>query len=206
MSGILKLLIAVMLSLTVAACSGRGGARDASLDATSDGDIVGVLFHSNPDTCPLPDGCGPEFSLLDENLSLWTPLEGRLDPEHHHLVIAVEGRTRPIAREHVQFLGNLAAPNQVRVKRYRLLSTIPYHRFLVEQASEFTTRKYGCDLLWDKSFRWQRADDRANLIVRMTNTYSNEEPKPYLELTYDGQTGHFLEETLEPWGTNPCAG
>lgn len=206
MSGFLKLLLLSTVSLVIAACSGRGGVSDESVARTVDGEIVGLLHYSNPDTCPFPNGCGPKFSLLDETLNVWTPLEGRLDPEHHHLVVAVEGGTRPIAREHREFLKDSAASNQIKVRRYRLMSEIPYHGFLVEQASAFTERKYGCELLWDKSFRWETMNDRANLIVRMTNTFSNEETKPYLELVFDGRTGHFLEEIMQPWGVNPCNG
>jgi hypothetical protein len=199
-----NLFIVCALCVFMAACSGRGEpGLQPGAGADPDGLFTGMLHHSGGE-CPFADGCGPSFSLLDESLSTWTPLEGRFDPEHHHLVVSVDGRKTSIDREHQRFLGDAAAPHGIKAKRYRLLSSIPYHPFLVEQASAFTTRKYGCELLWDKSYRWQQVGDRVHLIVRMTDTFHAQEPMPFLELTYDGETGHFLEEEMQPWGLNPC--
>jgi len=197
-----KVLLALTLPLLVAACAQRGGTGGD--EGERQGRMVGMLHHSPPGECRLAAGCGPEFNLLNERLDRFTPLYGSFEPEHHHLVIEVDGRPTDIRREDREFLGTLAADRAIRSRRYRVLSEIPFHDFLVEQASAFTTRKYGCDLLWDKTFSWRFVDERVHLVVRMTNTMLALDPKPYLELTFDGTTGHFLEEELEPWGINPC--
>jgi hypothetical protein len=198
-----NLVLILFLSLVVGACAGRRDAVGPG-DFAASGDFIGMLQYSPPGECPYPSGCGPEFSLLDETLSTWTPLQGDVDPAHNQLVIQVDGRTTGIDRDDREFLGSAAAENALKVRRYRLLSEIPYHDFLVAQASEFTTRKYGCELLWDKTFSWRLAEDRVHLIVRMTNTFHRSDTKPFLELSFDGTTGHFLKEDLEPWGINPC--
>lgn len=185
-------------SLVLAAC-GR-----APVDRVVDDERVGLLHHAEKGNCPSEQYCGPSFSLLNESLDQWTPLEGNIEPAHHHLVVAVDGRQTRIDERDKAWFGTAAASHAIDVKRYRLLSEIPYHPFLVEQASVFTTRKYGCDLLWDKSFRWEVIDGRVHYVVRMTDTFSTAQARPYLELTYDGNTGHFLAEDMSPWGMNPC--
>lgn len=200
------LITTAALALLAAGCANRPDTvRQEGARIGEKGKFTGMLHHSDPDACQFPGGCGPEFSLLDESLQSWIPLEGRIDSAHHNLVIEVEGKTTGISRDHREFLRESAGSYGIKVRRYRLLSSIPYHGFLVEQAGEFTTRKYGCELLWDKSFGWEAVGGRIHLLVRMTDTFSNRDPKPYLELVFDGETGHFLQENLEPWGTNPCA-
>ncbi|KAA3626446.1 MAG: hypothetical protein DWQ08_08330 [Proteobacteria bacterium] len=197
------LVAAVVLALA-GGCSSRSDLVEDEIDAGGKGVFTGLLHWSDPDTCPFPAGCGPEFSLIDESFSVWTPLEGDFDPAHHNLVVRVEGKTISVDRDHRAFLKEMAAAHAVKARRYRLLSTIPYHEFLVKQAGDFTSRKYGCELLWDKSFSWREIDGRIHLVVRMTDTLGGREPARYLELSYDGQTGHFLREDMRPWGINPC--
>lgn len=202
MQRILPATVLVTVIGMLAAC-GRTPMDDAPL-ATADDPLVGLLQYADPADCPASRYCGPAFSLLNETLDRWTPLDGDLQAVHHNRVISIDGRVTSIDEEDREWFGDAAAPRAIDVRRYRLLSEIPYHSFLVEQASGFTTQKYGCDLLWDKSFRWQRVDGRIHYVVRMTDTFSDAQPRPYLELTYDGTTGHFLAEDMQPWGMNPC--
>lgn len=194
------LFIVAGLCLLIAACSSPGERAHQA----ADGGFTGMLHYSDSEDCPFESGCGPRFSLLDESLTQWTPLDGRFDSGHHNLVIEVDGRTTSMDRDHLEYFGEAAAPHAIKARRYRLLSAIPYHPFLVEQAGQFTMRKYGCESLWDKSYRWERSGERVHLIVRMTDTFHPDDPKPYLELTYDGESGHFLNEEAQPWGIDPC--
>ncbi len=190
----------VLLSMLLAACAG-----DRPLRGESSGNVVGLLQYSDPENCERSDGCGPEFGIVDSDFSALTPLYGKLKPEHHNLVISVQGRQTSVDRADADFLGGYSAGKAYRVKRYRLLTSIPYHQFLVEQASAYTSGTFGCDLLWDKTFAWRRVNDRVQLLVRMTDTLGNLDPAPYLELAYDGQSGHLVDATVMPEGMNPCA-
>ncbi len=198
------ILAAALAAIALAGCGRTPPGERPPVDA--DDGLVGLLHHSVPGGCAKGAYCGPEFSLLNESLDEWAPLEGSLDPAHHGLVVAIDGKIKTTDERDREWFGEAAAPYAIDVRRYRLLSDIPYHDFLVEQASEFTTRKYGCDLLWDKTFRWQLVDGRVHLLVRMTDTQgqSAAASAPFLELTFDGVTGHFLAEDMQPWGVNPC--
>ena len=164
----------------------------------------GFLRYTDLSQCDLSTGCGSEYSLLGEDLSQITPLAGKFSPEHHNLLVEVSGKAGKVNRKYREFLRNSSAGYGIKVKKYRLLSEIPYHQFLIKHAELFTTRTYGCSVLWDKTFGWDVKDNRALLKVKMTNTSSPSDIKPFLQLTYDGITGHLLNQELEPWAAKPC--
>lgn len=201
----LPLVLLVALAALVAGCRSAAVDEERQRRDADDG-FAGLLHHADPRYCPQADGCGPEFSLLDESLERWTPLSGDLEAKHAGLVIRVDGKERRIDDDHRAWFGDAAADHAIDVKRYRLLSKIPYHPFLVEQAGDFTEAKYGCELLWDKSFRWREVEDRVELVVTMTGAADADGARPYLALAYDGVSGDFLREELVPWGVNPCGG
>ncbi len=192
-------------TILISGCGGRSGVTsETEVWADAESDAVGLLNYSDPSKCPFSTGCGSEFSLMNDSLTRFTPLYGRVDAQHKGLVIAVQGKTTQVDKAHREFLRDAGTGHAIKLNRYRLLSKIPYHPFLVEKSTEHTTGKYGCDLLWDKSYRWSKVDDRIHLTVRMTNTFYNADPKPFLELSYDGETGHLLKEDPQPWGIDPC--
>ncbi|GJL80909.1 MAG: hypothetical protein DHS20C01_05430 [marine bacterium B5-7] len=204
MSRTIRYLLIILPGLSLIACAGQGDR--VSNQELDDGQFVGMLHHSVPGECLSHDGCGPTFSLLDETLSRFTPLYGEADPKHDGLVIMADGDITRINKADARSLGDAAAARAIKMKRYRLLSKIPYHDFLVQQAGEYTINTYGCDLLWDKTFSWRYEDKQVHLQVRMTDTFSTMQPNPYVELSFDGTTGDLIGSALSPSDANPCTG
>jgi len=195
----------IITGLALAACGGRNDTLE-NTSAMRPGiklDQYGLLRFSPRIPCPFSTGCGPEFSLLSEDLQQITPLTGKLDPAHDGMLVVVQGKSRSIEKKHRDFLRTSSAGYGIKVKRYRIVSAIAYHGFLIEQAEIHTTRKYGCSVLWDKTFSWRIREDRPYLVVKMTNTQA-QAPRPFLELAYDGITGHLMNEVVEPPTLNPC--
>jgi hypothetical protein len=166
-------------------------------------ELTGMLLVLEPEKCPLVEGCGPHFSLLGRELKSQIAIEGDIMPEHRNLILSVIGSPAPLPTEYVGQSGYERISGIMKVKKYRLRSSLPYHGFLVEQATEYTTRTFGCDLLWDKSFSWTIEDDVAHLIVRMTDTFSAD-PQPWVQLAYNGSTGDLIDATVQPEGVQPC--
>jgi hypothetical protein len=192
--------------LLIAILVGCGGGKKASVKPTEKvikGSVIGLLHYSDTDSCQYEAGCGPQFSILNESFNKFTATYGDLDPDHHHLLIQIQGKSTRLNKEDARLLGDMEN-GAVKVKRYRLLTKIPYYPFLPDKAQQYTRGKYGCELLWDKTYSWQLVEGRARLNVRMTNTFSSAETKPFLELQFDGNTGHMLQEISHPQGTNPC--
>ncbi len=162
-----------------------------------------MLLVLEPENCPLYDGCGPRFSLLGRNLDSQIAINGDIDPEHDNLILSASGIPSPLSEELSDTSGYKSISAVVAVSDYRLRSTIPYHPFLVERATEFTNENFGCDLLWDKSYFWTIEDDVPHLIVKMTNTLSAA-PQPWVQLTYDGNSGELIKSSKQPEDNNPC--
>ena len=204
-------ILTVLLTVALSSCSMKPKINDSALGAQKE--LVrpgtklkqsGFLKFTDTSRCDLSTGCGAEFSLLNASLSEITPLGGKFSIEHHNLLVEVEGKSAKVNKKYMSFLQSSSSGYAINVKRYRLLSKIPYHKFLIEQAELFTQRTYGCSVLWDKSFGWEVVDERALLKVRMTDSLNSSETKSFLELTFDGTTGHLFKQELQPWGSNPC--
>ena len=170
---------------------------------SSETELTGMLLVLDPDKCPLAEGCGPQFSLLGRKLQTQIAITGDISPEHNNLILSVIGDPAPLPSGQSGQSGYENIDATVTVNRYRLRSSIPYHSFLVNEATNFSTSRYGCDLLWDKSFKWSIKDNIPLLSVRMTNTFSDN-PQPWIELTFNGNDGSFLSEQKSSQEFDPC--
>ncbi len=166
---------------------------------------TGMLLILDPDNCPLPDGCGPRYSLLDNDMKPTIALKGNVLNEHSGMVISAEGKLKALPEELRDKPGYEGIESILQIKRYHLKTSIPFSSFLVDQASRWSKEKLGCELLWDKSFSWQAGENRSRLIVRMTDTFHGSEPMPYIELHFDGNRGTFIEQQSELGGIVPCS-
>ena len=166
-------------------------------------ELTGVLLVLDPERCPLVEGCGPVFSLMGRNLKSQVAITGDLDPKYNHHIISVAGEATQLPEELVGKSGYERIKATVNVTSYRLRSAIPYYPFLVEQAATHTLEKFGCELLWDKSYSWTIEDDLPVLKVKMTDT-KVDQPQPWVELSFDGNSGSLISETREPLQLNPC--
>ena len=66
-----------------------------------------------------------------------------------------------------------------------------------------------CCTLWVllfSGFTWAQSKGRVYLMVRMTDSFSSSDNKPFLELVYDGKTGELVNAKSQPANLNPCAG
>lgn len=194
--GATALALAVCASLIVAGCARMGVSRDRdSADAIT---RSGMLSVADPKGCRMPRGCGPKYTLLDPALSQRVPLLGDIRDEHAQLIVTVKGRWATPADTPQGY------ERAIKVKKYRLRSSIKYRAFLLEQAARHTQRNYGCTLLWDTSFAWQIDEPKAYLIVRMTDMLEGRN-QPYLELWYDAENGEIVREAKNPGNLDPCA-
>ena len=166
-------------------------------------ELTGMLLVLDPEKCPLAKGCGPAFNLLGRNLQSQVAITGDISPDHHGLIISVIGTPSPLPSDLIDQSGYEKIQAMIEVSEYRLRSSIPYHGFLVEQASVYTTQSFGCDLLWDKSFQWSIEDGIPELSVRMTDTF-NLQPQPWVELIYNGNNGALIRKKTNPKDLNPC--
>ena len=169
----------------------------------SESELTGMLLVINPDDCPLASGCGPQFSLLGRNLTTQVAIQGDIDPAHDKLILSIVGDPSSLPDDLKTKSGYENVSAQVNVEKYRLRSSIPYHPFLADEAENYASDSFGCDLLWDKSFSWSIANDVPLLNVKMTNTLSPE-PQPWIELTYNGNNGQLIDSAVQPPDVNPC--
>ena len=105
-------------------------------------ELTGMLLYLDPDKCPLVEGCGPIYSLLGRSLKSQIAITGDLSPEHNHLIVSVVGEPAPLPADlkDKSSYENISAV--VAVNGYRLRSNIPYHKFLVDEATNFTTNNF----------------------------------------------------------------
>ena len=198
----------VIVSLVLSGCGLRDRVfgpdeADTSTETKQGTELTGMLLVIEPDRCPIVEGCGPRFSLLGRDLRSQVAIEGDILPEHVNLVLTVVGDANPLPEDLKGKSGYERVSAVVDVSKYRLRTAIPYRPFLVEQATQYTTENYGCDLLWDKSYSWSIVEGTSHLIVRMTDV-SGGDSAPWVELTYDGNTGDFISVASRPDSINPC--
>jgi len=157
--------------------------------------------------CMIPEGCGPKYKLWDSEMKSYTPLLGDIKESHSELVIQVIGKETALPKSEYNDMNYRGPTNAIDVSSYKTLSKIAYHEYLKDKAGEYTLENYPClaskeyntiFTSWNKGFGWEVQDDKTILKVRMTNTFSDNEPQPFYELWYDGNTGAFIKEIKEP--------
>jgi|TARA_Y100000031_G_scaffold153457_1_gene198722 hypothetical protein len=154
--------------------------------------------------CMIPEGCGPKYKFWDSEMKSYTPLLGDIRESHSGLVIQVVGEEITLPSSEYNDMNYRGPTNAIDVKSYNVLSKIPYHEFLVKKAGETTPEKCPRAVAWNKGFSWEIQDDKTILKVRMTNTFSDDEPQPFYELWYDGNSGEFIKEIKQPADKNFC--
>lgn len=210
------LLLIILLPLTLGGCGIKErvmNLTDNSLKRdTNSGDeisdtnteLTGMLLVLEPENCPLVEGCGPRYSLLGRNLLSQVAVYGELLPEHRNLIVSVIGAAKPLSEDLVGKSGYERISAEVDIKKYRIRSSISYYPYLVDQATIYTSENFGCDLFWDKSYSWSIEENEPHLIITMTDTFSDQELKPRVRLTYNGDTGNFISLNMQPEKMNPC--
>ncbi|MFC2077017.1 hypothetical protein ACFLT7_08035 [candidate division KSB1 bacterium] len=154
---------------------------------------IGMLLVIDPEDCGIPEGCGPKYTLWDEEFKIFIPLIYNVDDNLHQLIIKVEGEKTvlPICEYNsMSFDGPMAA---ILVETCEPISTIKYHKYLLEKAEEYYIEKYGEHKSWNKTFFWGMIDDEPVLKARMDKAWSDTEPQ-YVELWYNGVTGILIKE------------
>ncbi len=156
------------------------------------------------DHCLIPEGCGPKYRIQDEDLRSFMPLLGSIHDSHDQLIISVHGEVVPLPPE--QAIGfNYAGPYEaILVEDYSVHSSIPFHDYLVPAARTHAEAIYGCFVPWNKTFGWFLDAGVPKIWVRMTNTLSNETPRPFVQFTFEAQAGALLETIDNLNGQSPC--
>lgn len=179
--------------------------------AIGEKDYYGMLTVDTD--CMIPEGCGPKYKLWGSKINTYTPLSGDINKAHNELVVQVAGKEITLPKSEYDDMNYQGQTNAIEVKSYKTLSKIKYHEFLTKKAGEYTIQKYPClaseeygsiFTSWNKEFSWEIQNDEVTLKVRMTNTFSGEEPQPFYELWYDGNSGKFIKEVKEPAKSNFC--
>jgi len=157
--------------------------------------------------CWIPEGCGPKYQLLDSGLQSYTPLLGDVKESDSGLIIRVTGNKTTLPRSEYRDMNYRGPTEAIRVSFYSVLSTIPYHDFLVNKAGEYTSQKYPClahtvygkvGTNYNKSFSWELMNNTSILKVKMSSSDAS------YELWYDGNSGNFIKEIVNPVGKVFC--
>jgi len=166
---------------------------------------VGVL--STASNCMIPEGCGPKYKLLDSNLQSYTPLLGKIKESDSGIIIKITGNKTALPKSEYNDMNYHGPTEAIRVSSYSALSKISYHDFLVSKAGEYTMQKYPClahtvygkvGTNYDKTFSWELDGDIPVLKVKMSGSSGS------YELWYDGNSGNFIKELIDPVGTVFC--
>ena len=166
---------------------------------------VGILSATS--NCMIPEGCGPKYRLFDSNLQSYTPLLGRIKESDSGLIIKATGSRTTLPKAEYDDMNYRGPTEAIQVSSYSVLSEIPYHDFLVNKSGEYTVQKYPClahtvygkvGTNYDKTFSWELEGNTPTLKVKMTGS------KGSYELWYDGNSGDFIKEVVEPKGTVFC--
>ena len=165
---------------------------------------TGILRISEGHSCLNPQGCGPAYVLLDEKFDNPVALIGEFDNAHNELLIAIEGKQKSPSEKQRNEMNLQNDETVIKIKRYRLLSTVPYRDLLLERSTVDSEKQFGCSVLWDKKLLWRQKGEQVTLIVRMLDSSSQRSVKPYIEIRYDGNTGKILATDTSPADLNPC--
>lgn len=166
--------------------------------------------------CMIPEGCGPKYKLWNSGMKTYTPLLGDIMDfpffSDSGLIVQVIGEETILPQSEYDSMNYRGPTNAIKVNSYKTLSRIPYPEFLIN-AGEYTLQKYPClaheeygrtFTSWNKELGWEIDGGKAILKVRMTNTFSGEEPQPFYELWYNGNSGQFIKEIKQPIEKDFC--
>ncbi|NKB76074.1 MAG: hypothetical protein GKR96_03260 [Gammaproteobacteria bacterium] len=193
----LRIFLPLTALLFVGACGLTAPLEEHALPS-----ITGILVIKDPKTCPLAEGCGPKYSLLDKTLSQRVALAGKkidslftnLD---HGLIFTVTGDQHALPSSLVSTSGYENIQSVLDVMDVHQRTQHSYLSFLTQNSASYTKDRLGCALKWNKSYLWDETDNVVTLTVVMTNTEASP-PTPYLSLTYDGNSGKLLSEEAYP--------
>ncbi len=197
-------LLGTLLALSMIGCASSVSDTHTLPHRSQESEFTGILQVSDSRQCRVAEDCEAQFSLLGRNLKAWIALEGHIVSSHHHLIITVTGQAMPLPTELVGQPGYENIRTLVAVKHYRVRSKIPYLPFLADSATDYTLKTFGCDLAWDKSPTWEIKDDNPNFTIRMTDT-QRAAPQPWIQLSYNGNSGKLIAATSALNQANPCA-
>jgi len=198
-----KLVLIIVIGVLVVGVTGYlvlGKKLTGSSDA-----YTGILSVTT--NCMIPEGCGPKYRLLNSGLQSYTPLLGNIKESDSGFLVKVIGNKTTLPKSEYGDMNYRGPTEAVRVSSYQILSKISYHDFLVNKAGEYTMQKYPClahtvyekvGTNYDKSFSWELDGNTPILKVKMTGSAGS------YELWYDGNSGDFIKEDVDPAKTVFC--
>ena len=195
--GFSQIIIFVIIGVIVI---GAGGYFILTKKLVSNADsYTGVLLGAS--NCMIPEGCGPKYKLFNSDLQSYTPLLGDIKESDSALIIRVIGNKTTLPRSEYKDMNYQGPTDAIQVSSYSVLSKIPYHDFLVDKAGEYTLQKYPClahtiygkvGTNYNKTFSWEFTNNMPILKVKMSGSDAS------YELWYDGNSGKFINEVIEP--------
>jgi len=174
------------------------------------------------DNCMIPEGCGPKYILWENETKKYIPLVGKIEDTDSGLIVKINGTKEKMnmkdvmPKEELNLGGDIENKliDVIKVKNYQKINTIPYHDFLVDKGNEYTQINYPCLYIqesknirgtkWDKNFDWEINENETILKIKMIDTSSKREKKPFYEIWYDGSSGNFIKEIRYPENENFC--
>jgi|GEM_PF-4320345 len=180
------------------------GSRFAVAQTGEPVELVGILAVVGEDRCRLASGCGPKYRIFSEDFDDRVPLQGEIDDTHDSQAIRVRGVWTFVSDEDRKGLDRKWGDTAVEVTSYEVLSPLKYQQFLVAQANEFTQANFGCESLWDRSFKWRINNNDLSLIIRLTQGSIDGQSQPFLELWFDAESQALLRQQGSDEDVNPC--
>jgi len=162
----------------------------------------GIMTIAEP--C-LIEYCGPKYKLWNEDFTEYIPLMGEVQRSYRGMLIRVHGDRIPIPEEERDLPPGAEIPDAIEVERSQSISNFDYNSLGIG-IREYMIERYGCSTGWDKSFGWYCSADTSEMWIRLTDTYSEDLPFPFIEVHYDCETGLPVREVNNLDGRNPCDG
>ena len=166
--------------------------------------MTGMLVVVDPEKCTIREGCGPKYRLMNESFTGYTVLLGNVKDVDDQLLITINGHFVPLSEKARLSNDYRGREEAIEVERYDVLTEIKYRSLLIDKAARDSRQRFGCNVLWDKSFSWQFSGGRPVLVVKLANIHTNISRSPFIELSYDGRTGALLSEKRSQPDLNPC--
>ncbi|MFA5076013.1 MAG: hypothetical protein WC480_01195 [Patescibacteria group bacterium] len=164
--------------------------------------------------CQSDSGCGPKYKLWSPDFKNFVPLVGDISDQDNGLLIRVVGQIVELPAVEYDPASYRGSTQAWQVTSYQVLDKISYRDFLVQKSREYTNKNYLCFLMPGRQgsfsqgmqtiFGWALVDNQPILKVRMTDIYSVDDPQPYYELWYDGNSGELVKEIFSPVDGNFC--
>jgi len=148
--------------------------------------------------CAFPEGCGPKYRFYGPNLKEAVELLGDINDSDDGLIIEVIGYEANLPGNHKSmFEKDMKA---IRVIKYNVLSKIPYHSFLISKSQDYMLERFGCTckgpynckFKHNKSFSWEYSNKQPILKIKWS------QDNKWVELWYDGNSGEFIKEIVNP--------